>query len=342
VSTCSIEGIDAAVLENKVLRVTVLAGKGAEVVELLHKPTDVDVLWRGPGGIVNPASGVASSASPAGAFMDFYNGGWQEFFPTLGAPTSYYGAPMGEHGEVVLLPWEVAIERDDSEAVSASFTVRCRRSPFRLRRTLALHGSTSQTLVVTEEALNEAGEGLELMWGHHPVLGEPFLEPGCTIALPGGRVQAMGERDGRFAPRGTPTVWPRYVRPDGSEVDLSQVGPSSCDQLDELYVGDPPEGRHEVCNRRLGVAFELAWDIDVLRYLWWWRGLGPAGGYPWYSRTFMLGWNALSSVPPDFASAQRQGTTLRLGPGEARACRLAATVRALARDDGGRGGGASA
>jgi len=329
IGTCIIEGMNAVLIENRVLRVTVLADKGAELVELLHKPTDVDVLWRAPTGILNPARGVASVATTAGAFMDAYGGGWQELFPTLGAPTEYYGAAMGEHGEVALLPWDVTIDRDDPDAVSVTFAVQCRRSPFRLRRTLTLEGAASPTLQLDEVAVNEGGETLELMWGHHPVFGPPFLEPGCSIRLPGGQVQAVKPTDGVFLPQGEATEWPRYVTTDGPEADLSVVGPGSPQQVDELYVRGLPDGWYQITNQRLAVGFELRWDVEVFPYLWWWRTLGPAAGYPWYSRTFMLGLEPFSSVPPDFRSAAREGTTLKLRPGQTRSCRLEATIFTL-------------
>jgi Domain of unknown function (DUF4432) len=337
VGGCSIEGLDAVVLENAVLRVTVLASKGAEIVELLYKPMDVDVLWRAPNGIVNPHLGAPTVATAAGAFMDAYGGGWQELFPTLGAPTDYYGAPMGEHGEVALLPWDARVERDDPQSVAASFSTRCRRSPFRLRRTMALEGTDNPTLIINEEVANDGGEPLNFMWGHHPVLGPPLLEEGCTIDLPGGLVQAMELCEGRFVPRGTATPWPHYVDASGRQVDLRMVGGSSASQVDEFYITDLTAAQYEVRNPRLGIGFTLRWDLDVFRYLWWWRSLGPAPGYPWYSRTYMLGLEPFSSVPPDFQGAVNQGTALTLQPSQTAGAWLVASVfpleKAVAKDE---------
>ena len=40
------------VLQNELLRVTVLAGRGADIVEFLYKPLDVDFMWANPSGPV--------------------------------------------------------------------------------------------------------------------------------------------------------------------------------------------------------------------------------------------------------------------------------------------------
>ncbi|HEY4387412.1 MAG TPA: hypothetical protein VGN34_23400, partial [Ktedonobacteraceae bacterium] len=102
----TIEGMQALTLENRSIRVSILVEKGADIYEFLYKPRDVDPLWRSPTGIVHPARGVASIPSREGAFMDSYEGGWQELFPTLGPPAVHHGAELGTHGEVALLPWE--------------------------------------------------------------------------------------------------------------------------------------------------------------------------------------------------------------------------------------------
>jgi|SRR5579875_219520 hypothetical protein len=329
VSGCQIEGMEAVILENTVLRVVVLAGKGAEIIELTCKPKDVNVLWRAPNGVVNPRRTITSVSREEGSFMDSYGGGWQELFPTLGLPARYYGAAMGEHGEVALLDWDVHVEHDEPERASVSFSVRCLRSPFRLVRTMTLEGAERPVLDICEQATNEGGEPLRFMWGHHPVLGPPFLEPGCKVNVRSGSVQATSGPGGSFSARGPATPWPWYVNAHGEKVDLSIVAHQGPGQVDELYLTDLETGEYEVRNDRLGVCFALRWDLQVFPYLWWWRGLGAQPGYPWYNRAYMLGLELFSSVPPDFAGAERAGTTLSLGPGETMACSLEAHLYCL-------------
>jgi hypothetical protein len=191
---------------------------------------------------------------------------------------------------------------------------------------MSLIGSQSSSLIIEEEVTNDGGEVLEFMWGHHPVLGPPFLESGCSISLPGGRVQAMNESEGFFRPTGTCSEWPLYVPEEGRQIDLSCVGESRADQVSEFYVTDLPAGEYVVRNPRLSVSFAVRWDLRVFPYLWWWRTLGPAPGYPWYGKSYMLGLEPLSSVPPDFAAACREKTTLSLDPGATMTSVLEATV----------------
>lgn len=321
----TIEGLDVVVLENATLRVGVLAGKGADVFEFRYKPRDADPLWRAPNGIVNPARGTPTSSLADGAFMDAYEGGWQELFPTLGAPAEFHGVQLGEHGEVALLPWDVRIDRDDPEGVSVTFSVACRRTPFRLRRTLSLAGDAA-VLRIDEEAENTGAEELDFMWGHHPVLGAPFLAPGGTLSLPGGRVQATALTPDGCRPAGEATDWPRYCSPAGHEEDLRRLPEPDPAHVDELYVSEMPAGWYAVTNPQLGVGFGLRWDLETFPYLWLWRTLGPAPGFPWYGRTYTLGLEPFSSVPPQYDAAREAGTLHRLGPGAALSTSLTAVA----------------
>lgn len=326
----SIEGLRAVTLENRGLRVGVLVDKGADIFEFLYKPRDVDLLWRSPLGIVHPARGTPSIASREGAFMDAYEGGWQELFPTLGPPAVHHGAEFGAHGEVALLPWEYTIDCDDPGRVQVSFGVRTRRAPFALRRTLTLQDDAA-VLHIAEEVVNEGAETVAFMWGHHPVLGAPFLRPGCLLAVAGGHVNTVRLQDGRFYPAGIQTPWPTY-RPDtvagqpaGSE-DLRRLPVPDAAHVDELYLSDLPEGWYALTNPHVGVGFALRWETRVFPYLWLWRTLGPAGGYPWYGGTYTLGLEPFSSVPPHAQDAAAAGTLLQLGPGES----MATALRAIA------------
>src|SRR5215510_1255037 len=94
-----LEGHRCIALENEKLRVTIIADKGTDIYEFLYKPRDV------------------------GAHMDYYEGGWQELFPNCGGLSLHQGAEIGQHGEVLLLPWSYTITRDDPDEIEVRFEV---------------------------------------------------------------------------------------------------------------------------------------------------------------------------------------------------------------------------
>jgi galactose mutarotase-like enzyme len=317
------------VLENERLRVGVLAGKGSDVVELNYKPRDLDFVWLTAGGVRNPTAYLSTSPDPLATFLDTYPGGWQEIFPNGGAPSSFFGAQFGQHGEVCNLPWNVRLVEETEQAVAAGFAVRTQKSPFLLDKTLRLVAGES-TLHLTETVTNESDVPLRAMWGHHLAFGRPFLDETCHIRLPDGVTiiphPVPIHPDGRRVKPDQRPPWPLAERTDGQPLDLSTLPPRGT--LSELvYLTDFREGWYEVVHPAKGIGFRVEWDATVMPYLWYWQEFGASTGYPWYGRHYNIGLEPFSSYPTNgLAEAVANDTALTIGPREERPFWLRATV----------------
>ena len=318
------------VMENELLRISVLADKGTDIIEFLYKPLDLDVLWHSFNGIRSPRNFVTGRMAPGTSFLDFYEGGWQELFPSINEECIYQGAPLGVHGEVCLLPWEFHIERDEPEKIEVRFHVRTPRSPYLLEKTLVLE-SGKPALLIEERVTNRGAEDLQFMWGHHPAFGPPFLDRSCRIELPSGtRARTTTSDLGRFAvlPQDTEFQWPNIQCPDGKVCDVSRVPPRDSRIYQMFYLRDLPEGRYGLLNSGLGVRFELHWDKNIFPILWVWAPYGGAMGYPWYGRNYNLALEPWSAVPPDLSAVAGQNRGIRITPGQTLETRLEATISA--------------
>jgi hypothetical protein len=251
----TLQGIDAVVLENATLRVTVLAGKGTDVVELLYKPLDLDFAPLSPGGIRDPRTLSGDAADPAAAFMESYPGGWQEVLPNGGAPGEHAGARYGQHGEVALVPWDHAIERDDEDGVTVAFEVALRTVPLRLVKRLSLDRATPE-LRIEETLTNESDVEVDVMWGHHIAFGRPFL----------------GDQTRLEAPVATPAL--------GAPFSIDYLT-----GLDHYTIGDDRAGLRVSWDART-MPYLWVWQEHgaTRRYPWWGRlrtvGLEPFSSYP--------------------------------------------------------------
>ena len=283
-------GYSALVLENPALRVTVLAGRGGDVIEFLHKPTDTDFCTFN-------ARGLRPAVESAGrAFMDVYYGGWQEVFPSGGAPCRFAGVPLDQHAEVALLPWRVRVLRDDPEEARVALEVRCLQTPFRVRREMWLRAEGA-VLGVTSTVTNEGAAAHPAMWGQHLAFGPPYAGPGCRIRLPHG-ARAVG---------GTA----------GLALEELAVAPPRGEPSSVSYLTGFDEGRYVLCNPARPVAIEVRWDASLYPYLWCWREAGATAGFPWYGRDYLVGLEPFSSYPTEgLEVAVRNGTALRFAAGE--------------------------
>ena len=65
-------GMRTLVLENETVRVVSLLDKGSDIIELVFKPLDVDVMWHSPIGHINPKSFTPSINTDSSSFSDVY------------------------------------------------------------------------------------------------------------------------------------------------------------------------------------------------------------------------------------------------------------------------------
>ena len=320
------KGLRTVSLENELLRVSVLADKGSDIFEFLYKPLDVDFMWRSPRGVRDPARFVATDHHRASAFLDYYEGGWQDCLPSGGNPGEYQGLPFGAHGETPTIPWEYRIVEDSPERVAVQFWVRTYRTPLYVEKTLTLERDRG-VLNLEEMIVNEGRVPIDLMWGQHPALGAPFLDETCTIDLPGARVHCNSlTPNSRFA--SGVHDWPMVPGQDGCVIDLRQVASVEADTSDTLFLDHLQEGWYAVTNTSRQVGFAMAWPLEVFPALWFWQVYGGAYTAPWYGRTYNIALEPFSTVQPTVAEAIQDGSAHVLGPGQKLEARFLAVAYA--------------
>jgi hypothetical protein len=323
---CVWRGHTLVMLENELLRVTILVSKGADIVEFRHKPTDIDVLWHTARGMPAANSYVPETAGGWDVFFDFFVGGWQESFPTGNTFGAYKGAGLTIHGEVSVLPWDCTILKDEADEISVAFEVECRRMPFRLRRVMTLRRNES-SVGFDEKAENLAGQPMEYAWGHHPTFGPPFLTPDCVVDLPPGVVST---RPAGLHPKprlkqghtGNSLVVPNV---NGTPVDLRRVPPAQGGTMDNYEIKLAGEGFCALRNSALNLGFGLTWDADMFPYLWEWEVSQGWDSYPLWSRDYLLALEPFNCpVGGGLHTLADKGVLPVLQPGETRAIWLRA------------------
>lgn len=327
----TLRGMRVAVLENEVLRVVVIIDKGAEIIEFRYKPLDFNPLLRMPGELRNPSHGLTSIHASGGTYLDYYAGGWQEILPNGGPPVVYKGADYGQHGEVCLVPWSCEVLEDEPERVSIRCSVRALRTPLHLRRTMAIERGRA-ALFLEEQLTNEAGEPLDLMWGHHVAFGLPFLEEGARIDTSARRLLVHEEWDG-FTPRrlkpGQTGTWPFAEASDGATLDVGVIpARAEAGGREMVYLTDfNGPAWYAITNPVQRTGFAMRWDQNLFRYLWLWQELRAGTGYPWWGRTHAVALEPWTSYPTlGLPTAIQRGTQLIMQPGQTMMTRLVATV----------------
>lgn len=307
-------------LESRALQVTVVPGKGGDIISAVHRPENTELLWQSRWGL-RPRGTMTQPGSSEAAITEAYAGGWQTVFPIGGDPSFENGVEWGFHGEAWITPFEVTEERTSGIVL----TGRLVRSPFLIYKTITL---TESTLRVEETVTNEGGEPVEVMWGQHPAFSAPLIGPETRISSSATLVE-HDILNSQYPHRPAPRPWPAYENPDGQVLDLSSpVAPKAGETRMAFLTAFEDEAWVTIDNPKLDLSVQLAWDSHAYPFAWYWHEAGGRRGFPWYSNAYVLAIEPNSSWPARGLAAVREttGTQIMIQPGETRSATVTMAV----------------
>jgi len=285
-------------MTNPLMQIDVLPDKGADIYSIVHRPTNVDVMWKSPLGLRGLSDGWSSPDSTT-AWLEHYEGGWQELLPHTGAPETYKGVELSFHGESTLLPWSFDIVKDAGDEIIVDFSVSLFRSPFTLMRRMVMNATTNCFRLI-ERVTNTAGEPMDFVWGHHPAYGAPFLSEHARIYTNARSIYTDPNYDSEFCRvvPGETTDWPFAKGKDGSQVDIRRITPESKRHFFMGYLNNFDGAPwYAVTNSHLKLGVGVAWSPNAFRHLWLWQEMRASTGFPFYGRTYTMALEPHSSYP---------------------------------------------
>src|SRR5262245_36336647 len=167
IGTTTLEGWEAVRLTGDRIEVTVLPGKGADIVSVRDRETGLDPLLRTPWGLSPPGSPPRPGSGDF-EFVANYEGGWQTLFPSVNGPATFAGGTFPFHGEVALRAWRW----DAVDANAVRLSIDSELVPLRLERTVRLDARAPR-LHVEDAVANLGDERTPFVLGHHSVFGPP-------------------------------------------------------------------------------------------------------------------------------------------------------------------------
>jgi hypothetical protein len=312
-------GVRAVRIRNARISIDVLPDKGADIYAIVDARTGVDVLWKSHIGLRPPGHGVLSRDS-ATAWLEQYEGGWQEILPNAGGENVYKGVTLSFHGESTLLPWDVHVVQASGDAAIVDFTCRLYRSPFRIERRMRL-GAGDAHFTLHERVTNFADEPMDFMWGHHPAYGAPFISEHTHVCTNARRIFTDENNDGPLAPLQSHVYsdWPLAAASAGGHIDLRRLPPTDERTARMAYLFDfdgPPW--YALLNPQLRLGLGVKWSGDVFRHLWMWQEFNASTGFPFYGRSYTMALEPHSSYPHELGHVMNTTRTqLTLAAGAA-------------------------
>jgi galactose mutarotase-like enzyme len=293
-----VAGWPALVLENELLKVTVLPGYGGWILSAIYKPRQAEMLWQSARGVI-PKEQPPIVSDPLFQYRDRSPGGWPEIFPHGSAPVQLDGVTMPFHGEAVNRVWDCEILQACGPEVVARMTLKCHLMPLRLERILKLRAG-SAALILEETATNYSDLEVDFMWGHHPIFGRPLMSGSSRVICPAG--VSLDDEDFKTGP------WPQR---DGR--DWASCPAPGADSGEMFYLHQLEAGWAAVVNPEEDLGIGLSWDLEVFPYVWIWRQSGGSKGYPYFGQAYCVAIEPFSSLP----GARQRGERLLKLPGGA-------------------------
>lgn len=315
-------------LESEHLAVTVLLDQGADILELTHKQSGVDVLWKVPYPVREPGVGPAPSGDSFVQWIHYYRGGWQTLLPNYGPAVSYRGSPLEFHGEAARKPWHLNSEIYEG-GVEIEVTTELASLPLSVKRRIFLCAERPQ-IEVTESVTNCSDNPVDCMWAHHPVFGAPLLSGDSRLYTGARLVHTDGAYDvpGNDLRLGEVSEWPFAVSKAGRRVDLSRVPASDSGLSRVLFLKEFVEPWCALVNPTIRLGVALRWNADVMPYACMWQETGGVREFPHFGKSYttalepstcLFGHGLIDAV-------ENTRTQLTLRSGETRTLEIAATL----------------
>lgn len=280
----TVNGLNALVLENDLLRAEILPEAGAKIWQIRYKPLAVDLLWN------NPAFGPSRQALYA-SYDDTWSGGWDELFPNDEAGMQL-GLKLPDHGELWTGEWQV-----ERVAVEGRAALRLRfETPvthFLVEKTVLLLPEDA-VLEVRYRLTNRGPARFPFLFKLHPAFAVSVQH---RIDFPKMTVKREPEFAGTLEGAPLTFPWPEAQVGDRT-IDLRQVPDESSKAVHFFYGTEIAAGWCGITNRSNRLAVALRFDPEVFSCCWLfatyggWRDLNvavlePATGYPYKMQSML-------------------------------------------------------
>jgi galactose mutarotase-like enzyme len=312
-------------LESPYLAATVLLDQGGDILELVHKPTSIDVLWKVPYPLREPGIGPTPAGDSYAQWMHYYRGGWQTIFPNFGPSVMFRGASLDFHGEAARRPWQ--LESEGNSEIEISTDLAC--LPFSIHRRISL-SEVHPELTVQETIANSSNAPLECMWAHHPVFGAPLLSPESRIYTGAQLIHTDDAYDvpGNDLPLGRIFEWPFARSKTGDCVDLSHVPAAGSGFSRVVFLKQFAEPWCAIANPTIPLGVALRWNGELMPHMCLWQETGGECGFPHFAKTYTTALEPATSLFGHglLDAIENTRTQLTLQPGEARTLYLKAVL----------------
>ena len=259
--------LEAVVLDNRSLRLTVLPELGGKIASLIWQESGHEYLLQP----TDPESAYLTR-SHGGLFENHEPCGFDECVPTVAEclyPEDPFPAKrLHDHGDVWCLPSNIEVVDGQITLTSSLESV-----PLQFTKTIKL---LENTVRLDYETTNLSQSTLKFLWSAHPLLR---VEPGAEIILPPEvtQVEVGWSKDQRLGKSGDRCSWPKATGSSSQIVDINRIVSPSANTAEKLFTPRLSEGFCGLFLPRENECIVFYFDPRAVPYIGIWI---CQGGWP--------------------------------------------------------------
>lgn len=258
---------ESIVLENELLKVTLVPGVGGKIASLIYKPRNSELLWQ------NSEEEFVQSEYDS-SFAEGDMSGIDDMFPTIDEcfypDGPWKGTRLPDHGEVWALPWNSHLNNQE-----VTLSVLGVRIPYKLSKKIKLIGNK---LDLSYNLENLSPFSFKFIWALHPLFK---MDEYTRIILPESVKQVInvGSTSSRLGGYGSTHLWPITKDNSGAVYDMSRISPPEKGSYEKYYVvGPTPEDWCALFNERSKLETRIKFTKEKVPYLGVWVNEGAYHG----------------------------------------------------------------
>lgn len=258
---------EAFVLDNDVLRLTVVPELGGKIVSLVWLESGYEYLLQPP----EPERGYRRRSDDA-KFEDYETSGFDECAPTV-AECLYPEEPflrrhLPDHGDI----WSSQSELE-FDAGQIRLATDLKSLPLRFTKAVQIQENTVR---VDYEARNLSQSDVKFLWSAHPLLR---VEPGAEIVLPAeiNEVEVQWSNENRLGKSGDRCEWPQATDASGRLIQLNRIVSEGARTAEKLFTPRLSEGHCGMFLPRNRESIVFRFDPELVPYVGLWI---CQGGWP--------------------------------------------------------------
>jgi hypothetical protein len=287
--------LDAVVLDNGLLGMTVAADLGGKIVSLIRNESGHEYLLQ-----PSDPEQAYRPRSYGDKFEDYGPCGFDDCLPTVAEclyrEESFPASQMPDHGDVWCSSSDVEIVGEQVRLTSS-----IRSLPLRFSKKICLQQNKVR---LDYEATNLSRSSVKFLWSAHPLLR---VGPGAEIILPHEvkEVEVSWSKDERLGRSGDRCTWPKAIECSGRMVEVNRIVSPTAGTAEKLFTAPLLEGFCGMFLPRENESITFRFDPGLVPYvgIWICQGGWPTSGA---AKQFTVALEPCSGRPDSLADAIRR------------------------------------